>query len=108
MRKIDRLLLKVQEAQRLDEDVFCYAMVMPASLMEEPADSPNYNKWETLVYLNKGTFGSDGTMLDALYFDTKEEAMKAAEEIEAVHSPTGNRIKTQEGFFITMEDGAYN
>ena len=102
-KRIDNLLLKVQEAQRLDEDCFCYALVMPASLLEEPEDSPNYHKWETLVYLNKGSFGSNGEMLDALYFDTKAEAMAAAKEIEAIHAPTGKRIKSQEPIYITMD-----
>ena len=109
MRKVDKLLLRVkaeiEAAQRLDENVFCYALVMPAELLEEPEDSPNYNKWETLVYLNKGKFGREGTMLDALYFDTKAEAMAAAKEIEAVHTPTGKRTSTQDPIYITMADG---
>lgn len=108
MRKVDKLLLvakaMLEEAQRLDDNAFCYAVVMPAALMEEPEDSPNYSKWETLVYLNKGKAGSEGIMLDAMYFDTKEEAMEAAKEVEAVHAPTGKRTKTQDPVYITLAD----
>lgn len=108
MRKVDRLLLvakaKLEEAQRLDENAFCYALVMPAELLEEPEDSPNYNKWVTRVFLNKGKFGSEGVMLDAMFFDTKAEAMEAAKEVEAVHTPTGKRTSTQEPIYITLAD----
>ncbi len=103
MRRIDRLLLKIQEAQRLDELTLCYALVMPASLLEEPEDSPNYNKWGVVAYLNRGDEVGNGEMLDKLYFDTQAEALKAAEEIEAVHAPTGKRVRETEAYFITLE-----
>lgn len=102
MRRIDRLLLKIQEAQRLDELTLCYALVMPASLLEEPEDSPNYNKWGVVAYLNRGGMDSNGELLDTIYFDTQAEAMKAAQEIEAVHAPTGKRVKETEAHYITL------
>ncbi len=109
MRRIDRLLIKIQEAQRLDELTLCYALVVPASIIEEPPDSPNYNKWAVVAYLNRGGMDTNGEMLDKLYYDTQAEAMKAAEEIEAVHAPTGRRAKETEANYITImwdEDGA--
>lgn len=104
MRKVDRLLIKIQEAQRLDELTLCYALVSPASFLDEPEDSPNYNKWAVVAYLNRGGMDSNGELLDTLYFDTKAEAMKAAKEIEAVHAPTGRRAKETEAAYITFED----
>lgn len=110
MRKVDRLILiakaALEEAQRLDDNAFCYALVAPAAYLEESPDSPNYDKWETLVYLNKGTFKSEGFLLDAQYFDTKEEALAAAREIQAIHAPTGNRTPTQDPYIFTI-NGAH-
>ena len=115
MRKVDRLLLKIREAQRIDELTLCHAMVVPAPFAELgiTEGDPNYNKWVVQAYLNKSWGDSNGEMLEPLFYDTKAEAMKAAEEIEAVHAPTGGRVSTREAAYITFdmswgmdEDGA--
>lgn len=107
MRKVDRLMLQVETAIHSGELEFMYAMVCPAYFMEEPKESPNHDKWEVQVFLSRGRNGksivhSDVTSLDPLFFDTKEEAMEAAKEIEAVHSPTGNRVPINDHVYITM------
>ena len=108
MRRIDRLLIKIQEAQRLDSESLCYALITKACYVEEPEDSPNYNKWAVAAYISKGKEPGSGTMLDTLYFNTRAEAEAAAREIESVHAPTGKRAATQEPIYIICgdEDGA--
>ena len=106
MRRIDRLLIKIQEAQRLDAESLCYALITKACYVEEPEDSPNYNKWAVAAYISKGKEPGAGTMLDTLYFDTEAEAIAAAHEIESVHAPTGKRAALQEPIYIICGDGA--
>ena len=105
MRRIDRLLIKIQEAQRLDAESLCYAAIGKACYNEEPEDSPNYNKWMVAAYISKGREPGSGTMLDFLYFDTKAEAIAAAHEIESVHAPSGKRAALQEPIYILFDDG---
>lgn len=100
MRRIDRLLIKIQEAQRLDKEGLLYALIDKACFLEEPEDSPNYDKWAVAAYISNGKEPGSGTMLDTMYFDTKDEAIAAAREIEEVHAPTGNRAKVQEAFYF--------
>lgn len=84
MRRVDRLLLKIQDAQRLDEMQLCVAMI---------GKRTKSGKWEVYADLWDGkTVGKVERL--TMEFDTLEEAKNAVDEIEAVHSPTGKRIKT--------------
>lgn len=90
MRRVDRLLIKVQEAQRLD------AMQVSVCFVE-----PIGSKWRAIVDLWDGVEYPKGhterLMLEA---DTEEEARAAIAEIEAVHAPTGYRAKAMESVII--------
>lgn len=109
MRKVDRLRVQVDIAMSAGELEFMYAMVCPAYFLEEPEGSPNFDKWEVLAFLSRGTAGKvvvhkDVTKIEPIYFDTRAEAMEAAHEIEAVHSPTGNKVPKNDHCYITMSE----
>lgn len=103
MGRIKRLLIQIQEAQRLDADVLVGAIVLPAWLLEEPEDSPNRDRWILDVTLENAAAGTI-RKLPPSYFDTKEEAMEAAAQIEAAHAPTGKKIATHKPYVVTMEE----
>ncbi len=93
MRKVDRLLLRVQEAQRLD------AMQVSVCFVE-----PSGDKWRAVVDLWDGADPPAGhTQRLILEADTKEEAEAAIREVEAVHAPTGRRAKALKGVIIVND-----
>ena len=84
MRRVDRLLLKVQEAQRLD------AMQVSVCFVEPAGD-----KWRAIVDLWDGVEAPAGrTQRLILEADTEKEAVASIREVEAAHAPTGYRAKT--------------
>ena len=90
MRRVDRLLLKVQQAQRLDAMQVSVCFVEPAG-----------NKWRAIVDLWDGGKAPDGhTERLILEADTEAEAIAAIKEVEAVHAPTGHRAKTLDSVII--------
>lgn len=90
MKRIDRLLLKIQEAQRLD------AMQVSVCLVERSGE-----KWQAIVDLWDGVEAPKGhTQRLILEANTKEEAVAAIEEIEAAHTPMGYRVKTLNGVIL--------
>ena len=93
MRRVDRLLLKVREAERLD------AMQVSVCFVE-----PSGDKWRAIVDLWDGVEAPNGhTQRLILEADTEEEAVAAIEEVEAAHAPTGYRAKTL-GSVIIVDD----
>lgn len=97
MRRVDRLLLKIQQAERLD------TLQLAVALIGKRTES---GKWEVYADLWDGKFG-DKTQRITMEFDTLEEAQNAVAEIEEVHSPTGNRIKAGDGATVIIDDIAW-
>lgn len=97
MRRVDRLLLKIQEAQRLDE------MQLAVALIGKRTES---GKWKVYADLWDGKFGGKTERL-TMEFDTLEEAQKAVAEVEAVHTPTGKRISSASGAVCIIDDIAW-
>ena len=87
MRRVDRLLLRVREAERLD------AMQVSVCFVE-----PSGDKWRAIVEAPNGH--TQRLILEA---ETEEEAVAAIEEVEAAHAPTGYRAKTL-GSVIIVDD----
>lgn len=94
MRRIDRLLLKIQQAERLGE------LTLAVALIGKRTES---GKWEVYADLWDGKT-SGKTQRITMEFDTLEEAEKAVDEIEQVHTPTGQRIKAGEGAVCIIDD----
>ena len=93
MRRVDRLLLRVREAERLD------AMQVSVCFVE-----PSGDKWRAIVDLWDGVEAPNGhTQRLILEAETEEEAVAAIEEVEAAHAPTGYRAKTL-GSVIIVDD----
>ena len=97
MRRVDRLLLKIQEAQRLDE------MQLAVALIGKRTES---GKWKVYADLWDGKFGGKTERL-TMEFDTLEEAQKAVAEVEAVHTPTRKRISSASGAVCIIDDIAW-
>ena len=90
MRRVDRLLIKIQEAQRLD------AMQVSVAFVE-----PSGDKWRAVVDLWDGVEAPKAkTERLILECNTEAEAVDAVHEVEAVHTPTGWRAKTMESVII--------
>lgn len=90
MRRVDRLLLKVQEAQRLDAMQVFVCFVEPAG-----------DKWRAIVDLWDGVEAPAGrTQRLILEADTEKEAVASIREVEAAHAPTGYRAKTMDSVII--------
>lgn len=86
MRKVDMLLLKVQEAQKLDSMQVATCLVLPAG-----------DKWQAMIDLWDGVDYPNGrSQRLILETDTKEEALAARDEVKAVHAPTGYRANTMD------------
>lgn len=94
MRRIDRLMLKIQQAERLDE------LQLAVALVGKRTES---GKWEVYADLWDGKT-SGKTERITMEFDTLEEAEKAVAEIEEVHTPTGKRIRASEGAVCIIDD----
>ena len=97
MRRVDRLLLKIQQAERLD------ALQLAVALIGKRTES---GKWEVNADLWDGKIGGK-TQRITMEFDTLEEAQNAVAEIEEVHSPTGNRIKAGDEATVIIDDIAW-
>ena len=90
MRRVDRLLLKVQEAQRLD------AMQVGVCFVERAGDG-----WRAVVDMWDGVEAPKGhTQRLTLEAQTEDEAIAAIKEVEAAHAPTGHRAKTLNSVII--------
>ena len=93
MRRVDRLLIKIQQAQRLDD------LQVAVALVDHYGE-----KWRAIVDLWDGVDYPNGkTERLVLECETEEEAIAAIEEVEAVHTPTGWRAKTMEPAIIVMD-----
>lgn len=88
MRRVDRLLLKVQQAQRLEAMQVSVCFVEPAG-----------EKWRAVVDLWDGVEAGRTQRL-TLEADTEDEAVAAIREVEAAHAPTGYRAKTLDSVII--------
>lgn len=90
MRRVDRLLIKIQQAQALD------AMQVSVAFVE-----PSGDKWRAIVDLWDGVDAPSGkTERLILECNTEGEAVAAVEEVKAVHAPTGRRVRAFEGVTI--------
>lgn len=94
MRRVDRLLLKIQQAERLDELQLAIAFI---------GKRTESGKWEVYADLWDGK-QSGKTQRLTMEFDTLDEAQKAVAEIEDVHAPTGQRIRTSEGAVCIIDN----
>lgn len=94
MRRVDRLLLKIQQAEKLDELQLCIALI---------GKRTESGKWEVHADLWDGKIGGKLERL-TMEFDTLEEAQNAVAEIDEVHSPTGKRISTGMGYTAIIDD----
>ena len=99
MRKIDRLMMKVRDAKRADSDALILAFIAPASLLDEPEESPNYNRWELIAYF--GTSGGKIAGSDIAFYETQEEAEQAAHEMESAH---GAGSRDREAVYVSFTD----
>lgn len=97
MRRVDRLLLKIQEAQRLDD------LQLAVALIGKRTES---GKWEVHADLWDGKTGGKTERL-TMEFDTLPEAEKAVAEVEAVHTPTGKRVSYAPGAVCIIDDIAW-
>ncbi len=84
MHRVDRLLLKVQQAERLDNLQLAVAFIEPKG-----------GKWEACAQLWNGKDHDKGGLTEyvKILCDTQEEALAAVDEVEKAHAPTGNRAK---------------
>ena len=90
MRRVDRLLLKVQEAMRLD------TMQVSVCFVEQYED-----RWRAIVDLWDGVEAPAGhTERLILEAKSKEEALAAIQEVEKSHTPTGFKAKTMDSVVI--------
>lgn len=90
MRRVDRLLIKIQQAEKLD------AMQVSVCFVQ-----PRGDKWEAVVDLWDGVDYPRGkTERLILEADTQEDALAAIAEVEAAHTPTGRRAKTADSVII--------
>ena len=92
MRKVDRLLIKVQEAVKLD------AMQVSVAFVE-----PDGDKWKAIVDLWDGVPSGKAERL-ILNADTQEEALAAIDEVQATHAPIGKRAYTGYEPTIIIDD----
>lgn len=84
MRRVDRLLIKVKEAQRLDDMQVSICFVKRAG-----------EKWQAIVDLWDGKEPPKGrTQRLIMEEDTESAALAAIKEVEAAHTPTGYKAKT--------------
>ena len=81
MRRVDRLLLKVQEAYRLD------ALQLSVAFVEKDHKS---GKWTAIADLWDGKPQGETQRL-TMVCDTEEEALAAVDEVNELHQPTGKR-----------------
>lgn len=88
MRKIDRLLIRIQEIQRLDDLTVADALIGQRN--------PPEGKWEVYVDLWDGKCGGKTERL-TMECDSKEEALKAVKNVEEVHRPTGMKARIAQG-----------
>lgn len=98
VRKIDRLLMKAKNAQ--GGNVLKLAYIAPGwALDDEPGDAQNRDKWGMIAHIedSKGNASCTGIT----FYNTQEEAMRAAREMEAALDPSGKR--KGEAIYITYE-----
>ena len=98
MRKIDRLLMKAREAQ--GGNALKLAYIAPGwALDDEPGTEQNRDKWGMIAHIedSKGNASCTGIT----FYNTQEEAMRAAREMEAALDPSGKR--KGEAIYITYE-----
>lgn len=85
MRRIDRLLIQVREAEKLD------ALQLTVAFIEHDQTS---GKWKAVANLWDGVQPPNGrTERIELECDTLEEAQEAVDGVNRVHAPTGKRAK---------------
>lgn len=95
MRKIDRLLLKVQEAQRLDDMALSVAFIK----------AENNGKWSVIADLwDDVEYPKAKTQRLTMEYDTLEEAEQAVKDLEAVHKPTGRRAAVIPEAVVIIDD----
>lgn len=88
MRKIDRLLLQIREAQRLDDLTVANALIGQRN--------PPEGSWEVYVDLWDGKYGGKTERL-TMECNSQEEALKAVKDVEEVHKPTGRKARIASG-----------
>ena len=81
MKRVDRLLLQVQNAQRLD------ALQLSVAFIDKNEQS---GKWEAIADLWDGKPQGETRRL-TMVCDTEEEAIAAVDEVNELHQPTGKR-----------------
>lgn len=98
MRKIDRILLKVQKARRQDNGLKL-AFVSPACLLDDTTkESPNYDKWALVAHVGGSNEKPAGTLVS--FYNTQEQAMQAARDMEAAFVRDGKQ--TSETIYVTF------
>jgi len=95
--RINRLLFKIQQAERLDSLQLAVALI---GKREETG------KWEVYADLTDGKSGGKYEQL-TMVCDSREEAEKAVAEIEAVHTPTGKRVRSASGAVCIIDNIAW-
>lgn len=95
MRKVDRLLLKIQEAKRLDDMALSVALI----------NAESNGKWSVIADLWDGVEYPRGkSQRLTMEYDTLEEAEQAVKDIEAVHKPTGRRAAKVPDAVVIIND----
>lgn len=98
MKKIDRLLMKAREAQ--GGNALKLAYIAPGwALDDEPGKAQDHDKWGLIAHVedSKGNTSCAGIT----FYNTQEEAMQAAREMEAALDSSGKR--KGEAIYITYE-----
>ena len=96
MRKVDRLLLKVQEAERLD-----ILQRSVAFIEKDPASG----KWKAIADLWDGVpYPKGRTQRLVMECDSMEEAQKAVDEVAEAHTPTGKRARSAYTPVVIIDD----
>ena len=96
MKRVDRLLFKIQELERLDDMQLCVAIV---------GFNADTQKWQAIADLWDGVPGGRMQRL-TMEYDSQEEAVKAVNEIEEIHRPSGRKAKT-DGAVVIVDDMEY-
>lgn len=95
MRRIDRLIMKVQEAQRLDDMALSVAFI----------DAQSNGKWKVIADLWDGVpYPNAKSQRLEMEYDTLEEAEQAVKDLEAVHKPTGRKAALLPDPVVIIDD----
>lgn len=96
LNRISRLMIQIQEAQRLDNKSLVGAIV---------GQNVETGKWEVRASLKDETGRIEQLTSE---HDTREDAVRELESIDAAHAPSGKKVKTTDPFVCVIDDLAWS